>query len=272
MACDIPTAKALLEEALANHYDKRELKNIVRYYFEDKFGGKSFLNDPEESIFFDDILKLKDHTPLQYVVGKTYFFDRFLKVNESTLIPRPETEELVHLILNSKANQENMDIIDIGTGSGCIPIILKAKGSFRSVKGIDISDLALAVAKENAANYHLNVAFQELDFLNKDTWKEIEGYHCIVSNPPYIGLEEKDSMSPNVLNHEPHLALFVNDPLIFYRAIADFCGFDYNVKYLFLELNSLFAPDVVELFSPHFIKVDVVKDMQGKDRMLVAER
>lgn len=272
MACDISIAKVLLEDSLANHYDKRELKNIVKFYFEDKFEGKTQLNDNDENVLFEDILLLKNNKPLQYVVGKSYFYDRFLEVNESTLIPRPETEELVRLILESNANDKNFNIVDIGTGSGCIPILLKAKGNFSNVKGIDVSRAALETAIRNAAKFDLKIEFEELDFLNKENWQKLSGFNCIVSNPPYISHEEKTSMSKNVLDYEPHIALFVEDPLLFYEKIAKFCIFDKNVKYVFLEINPLFAPNVIELFIQLFPSVKIAKDMQGKDRMLAAMR
>ncbi|HMP29612.1 MAG TPA: HemK family protein methyltransferase, partial [Saprospiraceae bacterium] len=185
MACDIKTAKAFLEESLANLYEKRELKSIVKYYFEDKFTNKEVLNDQDEQIFFEDIALLKNHCPLQLIVGKAYFYDRFYKVNAHTLIPRPETEELVSLILETIKTAGALNLLDIGTGTGCIPISLRAHGNFDKILGIDISAEALVVAKENTTRYDLDVDFQQIDFLDQNQWKKIDTPDIIVSNPPY---------------------------------------------------------------------------------------
>lgn len=272
MACDISTAKQLLKESLINHYDMRELNNIVRYYFEDKFPGKKVLNDHEEDIFFEDINKLRDHCPLQYVVGKAYFFDRYFDVNPATLIPRPETEELVRLVLDELKNEKSIEMLDIGTGSGCISVILSATGGFKNITAVDIDQKTLETAAHNAENYNCSINFKKIDFLNEKEWKDLGKIECIVSNPPYISYSEKPQMAPHVLNYEPHSALFADDPLIFYKAISKYCDHHELVKFVYLELNALFAKETRDLFMGNFKEVDLYKDLQGKNRILVAKR
>ena len=272
MACEIVIAKQLLKESLTSYYDKRELANIIRYYFEDKFGGKSSLSDKEEDVFFEDINKLKNHWPLQYVVEKTFFYDRFFYVNPSTLIPRPETEELVRLILDYLKRNKESRILDIGTGSGCIPIILNAVGGFQNITAIDIDQNALEVARQNSENYGCTVQFQQTDFLKEKEWDQFNDFDCIVSNPPYISHNEKSEMAPHVIDHEPHTALFAEEPLVFYKAISRFSEINQKVKWVFLELNPIYATDIKNLFKDSFQEVEIGKDMQGKERMLIAKR
>jgi release factor glutamine methyltransferase len=271
MACDVKVAKALLKEALLNVYEKRELEHILKYYFEDKFPTKTLLSDLDEYVLFEDINLLKSHTPLQYVVGKAYFYDRFFKVNKYTLIPRPETEELVELVLKN-CTAEDLKIVDIGTGSGCIPVILASKGGFSKVTGIDISEQALKVARENALESKVLIDFVHIDILDESKWSLMSEYNCIVSNPPYISFAEKASLSKNVLDYEPHLALFAEDPLIFYKKIAQISERNEDIKYVFTELNPIFAQEVQQLFIPFFSNVAIIKDMQGKDRFMMGKR
>lgn len=271
MACEIKVAKALLKEALLNIYDTRELEHILKYYFEDKFPNLTLLTDLDEYVLFEDINLLKNHMPLQYVVGKAYFYDRFFIVNKYTLIPRPETEELVELVLKNSIG-EDLKIVDIGTGSGCIPIIVASNGKFSKVTGVDINEQALDVARENARESNVLVDFINIDILDESQWSLLSEYNCIVSNPPYISLDEKASMSKNVLDHEPHLALFTEDPLIFYKKIAQIMERNENIKYVFTELNPIFAEEVKQLFIPFLTTVEIIKDMQGKDRFMFGKR
>jgi len=210
--------------------------------------------------------------PVQYVLGKAHFYGLVFKVNEHVLIPRPETEELVDWIItdnNSKLTAGNLKILDIGTGSGCIPVTLKKHLSQAQVSTLDVSAEAISVATQNAIQIGVEVSFIEADILNFDS--ELK-FDVIVSNPPYIRLLEKEEMHENVLANEPHLALFVSDedPLIFYKAIAGFAQSNLNPNgKLYLEINEYLGKETIDILSSKgFIDIELRKDMQGKDRMV----
>jgi len=221
--------------------------------------------------------ELKTGKPLQYVIGETEFYGLTFKVNPSVLIPRPETEELVEWILSDlrkpKISIEGLKIIDIGTGSGCIPISLKKNLPEAQLYALDISTEALGVSKQNAALNQTMVNFIQADILNLlNKQPSDEKFGIIVSNPPYVTDVEKKQMLPNVLQHEPHLALFVpdNDPLIFYKAIADFA-----IKHLdttgslYLEINENLGEETVQLLKQMgFKNIELRQDLSGKDRMI----
>jgi release factor glutamine methyltransferase len=222
--------------------------------------------------------QLLENKPVQYVLQEAWFADMKFMVNESVLIPRPETEELVELILNDyKKNihtTEAFSILDIGTGSGCIPISLKKKIPNTAITAIDISEATIAIAKKNAVANEVNIHFMRIDFLDEYSWQSLETYNYIVSNPPYIAQAESAEMEQNVLSYEPHLALFVadSDPLIFYRKIAAF-GITHLKRngVVFVEINQALGKETVELFSSFGYQCILRKDMQGKDRMIVAK-
>lgn len=221
--------------------------------------------------------ELKTGKPLQYVIGETEFYGLTFIVNRSVLIPRPETEELVEWILSDlrkpKISIEGLKIIDIGTGSGCIPISLKKNLPEAQLYALDISTEALGVSKQNAALNQTMVNFIQADILNLlNKQPSDEKFGIIVSNPPYVTDAEKKQMLPNVLQHEPHLALFVpdNDPLIFYKAIADFA-----IKHLdttgslYLEINENLGEETVQLLKQMgFKNIELRQDLSGKDRMI----
>jgi release factor glutamine methyltransferase len=222
---------------------------------------------------YNSILKrLQEREPLQYILEEAYFYGLKFKVNTSVLIPRPETEELVFLIVNDLKNHPHSSkLLDIGTGSGCIAIALKHMLPVAQVSALDISETALAVAKENAV---LNKT--DITFINSDirTYLSTGKYDIIVSNPPYITETEAERMESNVMDFEPHLALFVKDqnPLEFYIAIAEFAkkSLDNNGK-LYFEINANYGLQTKEmLLQKAFIKVEVLQDMQGKDRFIKA--
>jgi release factor glutamine methyltransferase len=222
--------------------------------------------------------QLLENKPVQYVLQEAWFADMKFMVTEAVLIPRPETEELVELILNDyKKNihtTEAFSILDIGTGSGCIPISLKKKIPNTAITAIDISEATIAIAKKNAVANEVNIHFMRIDFLDEYSWQSLETYNYIVSNPPYIAQAESAEMEQNVLSYEPHLALFVadSDPLIFYRKIAAF-GITHLKRngVVFVELNQALGKETVELFSSFGYQCILKKDMQGKDRMIVAK-
>ncbi len=219
----------------------------------------------------EDLLKNK---PVQYVVGQTVFCGLTFEVNDKVLIPRPETEELTNLIFNTwRFETKQVSILDVGTGSGCIAITLKKNLPSAKVLAIDASYDALEVAHKNAVANKTNVQINLFDFLDESRWPELMQFDVIVSNPPYIPLREKDKMAKNVVDHEPHKALFVpdNQPLIFYEKIAKFgrSHLNYNAK-IYVETHEDYTKEVAALFKASYKDVLVKKDMFGKERMVIA--
>ncbi len=221
--------------------------------------------------------RLMDMEPLQYVLGEAWFYNLPFNVNKHVLIPRPETEELVYKIIAQIANfPSDSTLLDIGTGSGCIPISIKKNKPNVKVYGMDISEDALSVAKQNAERNNVEVEFFKGDILNEKELHTSNGkqltFDIIVSNPPYITEVEKKEMHRNVLAYEPHLALFVtnNDPLQFYEAIAVFASKHLVPQgELYVEVNAMYGNEVKAcLEKHHFTDVTITKDMQGKDRIV----
>jgi release factor glutamine methyltransferase len=212
--------------------------------------------------------RLQQNEPLQYILGEAWFYGMALKVNRHTLIPRPETEELCDLILKN-CSQENLRILDIGTGSGCIPItLIKNRKSWKAT-AIDIDRSALDLAHENAVLQGVSdrVSLVHANFIEGFTPNE--KWDLIVSNPPYIDMVEKDSMESTVLDWEPHTALFPmgNDSLIFYKKLADLL-FHQNMNCIvWAEINPLFATETLALFEG-FSKKELINDMSGKLRFI----
>ncbi len=277
----IENAHRNLITALIPEFGKGEARQMARIVFEDVFSITNFLRKeeltPAQLAELEAIqTRLLTHEPVQYVVGMTYFFDLKFKVDSAVLIPRPETEELVEWILADHATQINLRILDIGTGSGCIPITLKAKAPNYQVAALDVSSEALVVAKENAQLNGVEVHFQKLDILKKENWDQLPSYEIIVSNPPYIPMEERKLMAANVLEHEPEIALFVadKDPLIFYRTIAEFAKRHLVAGgWLYFETNEYNATEVEAIcFKAGFFDIEKRKDLQGKDRMVKARQ
>jgi len=221
------------------------------------------------------IAELKKNIPIQYITGETEFYGLKFNVNESVLIPRPETEELVDWILeNSKPKTQNSKpkILDIGTGSGCIAISLAKNLSNTDVFALDISSEALKIAKKNAQLNKVDIYFSEIDILNTPDLPE--KYNVIVSNPPYVRELEKELMQQNVLAYEPHLALFVkdNNPLLFYDRIADLANKHLSKKgSLYFEINQYLGNETVALLKQKgFQNIELKKDIFGVDRMIKA--
>lgn len=266
-----------LNEELQNLYEVSEIQAIFRYYIEirlniiDSFLFNDDKMDFEIQSFSEDLELLKQGKPVQQIVGRAFFYDYFFKVNENTLIPRPETEELIYLISEQYDKNSELKIIDLGTGSGCIPITLNKLFPNAKVKAIDISTEALKIANYN--NQELNTA---VEFIQQDLLQDFnlnEKFDIITSNPPYIRELEKEEMHQNVLNHEPHLALFVSneDPLIFYQKIAEF-GINHlseNGK-IYCEINQYLGQETKELFKKYYKNVNLYQDISGNDRMIEA--
>ncbi|KAF0238208.1 MAG: protein-(glutamine-N5) [Prolixibacteraceae bacterium] len=268
-----------INSELAGFYPVSEIQSFIRIIFE-AVCGISFTGQiirKNEKISLTDfekiksvISRLKNFEPIQYILGETEFYGLKLAVNPSVLIPRPETEELVQWII--KRNwPENCKILDIGTGSGCIALALKKQLNNVDVFGIDISENALEVAKQNAIKSNLDVGFFQADILK---WKHCNWqiFDVIVSNPPYIRESEKQQMHNNVINFEPANALFVPDenPLVFYRPIASFAHKHLSDNgMLFFEINENLGSEMNEmLIESGFAEIEIRKDINGKDRMV----
>ncbi len=239
--------------------------------------GTSVVDKDKIVLIEDSVVKLLENIPIQYVLGKAYFMDMEFIVNSCVLIPRPETEEMVSMILETFSGKEVHDklhILDIGTGSGCISISLKRYLPGSTVTAVDISENALKVAVENAAKNGVEINFIKTDILDKDNWNALPQFDLIVSNPPYVTNDEKKLMQPNVLDHEPHTALFVSDddPLIFYREIIALSKIKLRKKgSLWFEINEMYADELKELTeSQGFKDVNIFFDIHGKSRFLHA--
>lgn len=217
--------------------------------------------------------ELLQHRPVQYVLQHAWFRNMCFYVNEAVLIPRPETEELVMQIEKTVPKNAAISILDIGSGSGCIPIALKKALPQSQVSSIDISPQALAVARQNAAALQAEVVFTELDFLNEHTWPTLGNYDIIVSNPPYIPIAEKQILDKNVTDWEPGLALFVpnNDPLLFYKKIAAFGTTHLAANgSIFLECHQQYAQHTAAVYRQLGYHAEVIKDIFDNERMIKA--
>lgn len=214
--------------------------------------------------------RLQDNEPIQYITQQANFFGYDFKVSPATLIPRPETEELVDWVLNEmkKQPQKNWRVLDIGTGTGCIPITIKKEFPLAEVFAMDISTETLNIAKQNAENLNASVTFIEQNILST---KQLDSYDIIISNPPYVRNLEKAEISENVLQHEPHLALFVddNDPLIFYRKTTQLAQKSLTENgLLFFEINQYLGNEMHEMVSEYFKTIELKKDFIQNDRMM----
>lgn len=296
---EIITFKKQFFSALSEIYPETEIQSFFNILIEFKLNLKriDIALDPTFEISITDvdfletaISDLKKHIPIQYIIGETEFYGLPFHVNENVLIPRPETEELVEWIINElkvKSQKSKIKILDIGTGSGCIPISLAKNLLNAEIYAIDISSEALKTAKKNAELNKVTINFIETDILKTESLKDviasetqqslnseaasIPKFDIIVSNPPYVRNLEKQEIQPNVLKHEPHLALFVedNNPLIFYDKIADLAKSHLTENgYLFFEINQYLGTETVDLLkSKGFSEIELKKDMFGVDRM-----
>ena len=291
-------------EALYNIYERREAENIAAMVIEKITGlqkmdrslnKNKFLPEEQEIRLTHYTQLLLQHRPVQYVLSEAWFYNMLLYVNENVLIPRPETEELVEWAVKDerkrlqgegyklqvtgyrgKAEGERPAILDIGTGSGCIAIAMKKTIPESEVYAIDVSNEALFVAQQNAKTQQTAVQFLQVDFLNTDQRNALPLFDIVVSNPPYIPVKDKKEMHKNVLDHEPHTALFVEDkdPLLFYSAIAAFAEQHLQPNgCIYTEIHETMSEAVKAIFvEKGFAHTVVRKDMQGKDRMIKAAK
>lgn len=280
------TIKQALQDcitALHESYDDREARAISQLLIEHitqytkldvLMHANDMLSEAQMQIYQAALERLQQLEPIQYVLGYAWFMNKKLAVNNAVLIPRPETEELINLIKEHHANDAPLSILEIGTGSGCIAIALKAHFKEANILALDISEAALAVAKENAKQHHYSIDFQRVDFLNLDAHVAFPKFDIIVSNPPYIPIKEKVKMEQHVVLQEPGNALFVpNDtPLVFYQAIADYAMQQtYGPIAVYCELHQDFALQTKALFEKKgYHSVSIFKDIFENWRMIRA--
>lgn len=254
---------------IAHFYDIQRINLAIKPDYE--------VDDSE--VILNALDLLKKQKPIQYIIGETEFYGLPFKVNKSVLIPRPETEELVEWIIKQTDTNKEINILDIGTGSGCIAIALAKNLPNAKIYALDISAEALKVAKQNATLNNADVVFIEANILNVNLAilvSESHKFDIIVSNPPYVREQEKTLMKSNVLDNEPHLALFVKDenPLLFYEAITQLASKNLvNEGLLFFEINEYLGRDMIHLLNNNgFENIELKQDIFRKDRMIKGEK
>jgi len=275
--------KIEFQSRLNKFYDTKEIETFLDFLSEDigiskidiRINKNIPLSDLQKTYFFNSLQRLEKEEPIQYVRGKADFFGYEFTVSPSVLIPRQETELLVDSIIKENKEQ-NLQIVDLGTGSGCIAICLAKLISNSKVIAIDISLDALEIAKKNALEMNVSVEFVQINICNESLYEQIPECNIIVSNPPYICTKEQVQMENNVLNFEPHLALFVpnSDPLLFYKAIAKIGlqKLQKNGK-IYCEINEAYGNETLELFEKYgYTNCRIIKDLNDKNRFVVCEK
>jgi release factor glutamine methyltransferase len=272
-----------LKNELKKIYNEREAANISDWVFEKISGLQKWqlrnnnneLSQTNSAILNNYLPELLRHKPVQYVLNEAWFYKRKFYVDENVLIPRPETEELAEWIITDLQQESihEISIIDIGTGSGCLPVTIKKEVPLANVAAIDVSAKALSVAEKNAKEWNTEIDFFEINFLNEKEWNALQQYNIIVSNPPYIPVGEKETLAKNVRDFEPPAALFVSDkdPFIFYKKIAAFAQSHLLPDgKIYVEMHEEYA-DKVQLVLEHAgFNSKIKKDIYGKERMLKA--
>lgn len=268
------------QHKLSAIYDENEAKaiviTIIKHYtgltLTDILLGKTIDKQTEYKIT-EAIKEAINENPVQYILGETEFYSRKFFVNENVLIPRSETEELVDIVIKDNKSNDNLNILDIGTGSGCIAVTLSCELPTANITALDISQNALKVAKQNNDYNKASVSFIEYDILSSLAFPQAIEFDIIVSNPPYVCESEKQQMHNNVLGHEPHLALFVSDtsPLIYYEACIAFAKKHLKPQGLvYVEINENLGNETLNLFEMNGFKSQLIKDMNGKNRIIKA--
>ena len=271
---------------LQSVYDLREADNIADWVFEKITGLKRWERKEQKNIIKEEIRnrlntwleQLLQHKPVQYVLNEAWFYKMKFYVNEHVLVPRPETEELVSWVINdikTSHNKEPGNILDIGTGSGCIAISLKKYIENSNVDAVDISHEALTIAKKNADDLQVNINLLQADFLTINFSSIHNRYDVCVSNPPYIPVGEKENLSKNVTAFEPSIALFVedSDPFIFYKKIAAFASSHLKKDgKIYVEIHENYSKETAAIFHEYNFTTEIKKDIYGKERMIKAYR
>lgn len=270
-------------------YEEREAANIADWVFEnvthlkkwERRGSSNKLNKEQLSKLKQYLNELLAYKPVQYVLNEAWFYRMKFFVNEAVLIPRPETEELVSWIVSDVRSTkhdlqcEELRILDVGTGSGSIAISLNTELQICNVTALDVSEKALFVAKKNAKELDAKIEFVKNNFLDESTWHQFGEYDVIVSNPPYIPQKEKETLSKNVTEFEPDVALFVpnDDPFIFYTSIAKFALSHLKPSgNIYVEIHENYASEVYKIFTAYDFKAEIKKDIYGKDRIIKSYR
>ena len=273
---------------LTSIYDSREAANITDWVFEYTTGLKRWERVGNKSVALEEgifqelekyLHELLQHKPVQYVLHEAWFYKMKFYVDEHVLIPRPETEELVEWVVGDvrstmyNVRYNEVKILDVGTGSGCIPVSIKKELMHADVIAIDISANALQVARKNANTFKTKIDFLQLDFLNEGQWNSLGVYDVIVSNPPYIPENGKEKLARNVTAFEPGIALFVDDnnPFLFYDKIARFAQLHLQPNgNIFVEIHEDFSKEIQEIFLACGFRTEVRKDIYEKERMIKA--
>jgi release factor glutamine methyltransferase len=273
---------------LESIYEEREADSIADWIFEKITGLKKWerrnkslqVSEIHQPKLKQSLAELLQHKPVQYVLNEAWFYKRKFYVDENVLIPRPETEELVEWIVADARSamfdlpfKNKFRIIDIGTGSGCIPVSLKKEIPNAHVTAIDISQKVVFVASKNAKDLSADIDFLQIDFLNAQEWNSFEQFDIIVSNPPYIPIKEKEILAKNVTEFEPGIALFVadDDPFIFYKKIGTFSQLHLSANgKIYVEVHEEYANQVKSIFENEGLITIIKKDIYGKERMVRA--
>ena len=275
--------RTLYRNVLGSMYDDHEIDAFWKYSLEDKLSIKVNSQNLDEPILTESNLnriipvleRLAEGEPYQYIIGEVEFYGCKLKVDKRVLIPRPETEELCELVLRENDTNKTLNVIDLGTGSGCIPIALKSNAPAWQVSAVEVDEGALSLAKQNATLNNTDINFHQLDLLSTVNRLPLT-YNIIVSNPPYIAEKESVEINDNVLVHEPHLALFIpdEDPLLFYRKMLDI-GQESLEKggKLYFEFNERYGAEMTELMQEKgYTDIRIIQDLSGKDRFAVCTK
>jgi release factor glutamine methyltransferase len=276
-------AFAYFNQELKNSYPETEIEAFIQIICRHLFGMSRFecmlrdvdnLPEKSEGQIYNIIQELKRFKPLQYILGETEFYGLRFFVDSAVLIPRPETEELVEWIISECKSKNDVSIVDVGTGSGCIPVALARFLPNATVAAIDISAEALDVAQKNAIENKVNVQFIQTDILKRKLPKELH-FDVIVSNPPYVTPAQKDNMSSNVLDYEPHIALFApeQNPFVFYEAISEIAQAHLKpAGALYFEINEALPDETAERIRKFGFTTELKQDINGKHRMIKAQR
>jgi len=278
----VQEARQELVNSLVNIYDEGEAANITELIMEyiTRWTRTEQISNKDVPFSFSQINLLENitdrllkHEPVQYIISEAWFAGMKFYVDRNVLIPRPETEELVDwLVRDCSKETRHLKMLDVGTGSGCIAIVIKNKLPGVDMWACDVSDAALTVARMNADGLNAPIDFVPLDFLDSEQRKQLGFFDIIVANPPYVPQKDKIPMRKNVVAYEPHLALFVSDddPLVFYDAIADFGeGHLKDDGRIYLEIHEEIGGKVTELFTRKgYSSTELKKDLEGKDRMV----